>query len=65
MQFTIDRISYFLNLISEIGNEEAASSVFYPKIAGLAVFRSIVRQHAVMKDALYSYRKGHMVRSVI
>jgi len=60
----IDWISYFLNLI-EIGNEDAESSGLYPKIADLAVFRCIVRQHAVTKDALYSYRMGQMVRSVI
>jgi hypothetical protein len=38
MQFMIDRISYFLNLMSEIGIGEAESSVLYPKITGLAVF---------------------------
>jgi hypothetical protein len=58
MQFMIDRISYFLNLISEFGKEDAESSVLYPKIAGLAVFRCIVRQHAVTKDALYSLQDG-------
>ena len=65
MQFIIDRISNFLNLISEIGNARAEISVMHPKIVGLAMFRSIVRQHAVTKDALYSLGMGKMVRSVI